>query len=75
MKDAELELIRQGKVEPFPPDPEISVLEEMERGVQAHRAQALWERLVKEKRYKEAEKVGWIMWFQWGIDSNLRENN
>lgn len=51
----------------FPPEEPIRPLEAMEQARQAHLAQELFDRLVGERKYEQAKKVAWYMWFNHGI--------
>jgi len=55
----------------FDPDPVLPTLQVMERSRQEHLAAELVERLVYQKRYGEAKKVGWYMWERFNNDSYI----
>lgn len=66
MKDKELKLLDYGF---FPQDPVIPTLEVMERSRQEHLGVELIEKLVAEKDYKNAKKVGWWLFKSFNNDS------
>lgn len=48
-----------------------TVLEEMNRTRDAHRAQNLFDRFVAEKNYEKAKKMAWYLYLKHGIDVGL----
>ena len=68
------ELADELRIEGWRPDTRsaVEIIEyDIAENEQATRAQNLFDKLIQEKRKKEATKVAWFCWYRFGIDLGL----